>query len=163
MRATPICLAILALLPTGCGTGPRPNAQVPALVGFVATVDTAVLRSAGVTITSVLAAPPVAQVLGTDMALQALARQPSVAYVTRLDRISDSAGVFVLFRDRPTRADTLSDADRQLISGLGGRFLWVYQMDAWTAVMLPSSTLGALQADSLVAQTIKASGGVLPI
>lgn len=151
-------LLLLGLaLPTlgACGhepTDPAPSAQVQqAIVGFPSRVDTALLDSVGLTIVGVRAAPPAAWVSGTSDELSRLAANAAVSYVLTLYLLpGDTVGVFVAFRDRPTTADSLSDADRALVTAVGGRITFVYAIIPAIAARVPVWGVPTLKTDSSV-------------
>ena len=143
----------LSLLVLACATAwachretTAPPQAEQALVGLPTAVDTALLRSAGVTLLEARSAPPAARIEATQAALQVLEASPAVSYVVVLNYIEpgDSAGVFLGLLDRPTAADTLSDADRQFIASVGGRLVFVYTSLPQIAAMVPVWAIPAL-------------------
>ena len=126
-------------------TGPSPQQQ--AFVGFPSAVDTALLRSAGATLLEARATPPAARVEASDAALRLLEASPLVSYVVVLNYLEpgDSAGIFLVFGDRPTVSDTLSDADRQVVVSVGGRITYVSTSVPAIAAMVPVWAIPTLE------------------
>ena len=73
------------------------------------------------------------------MARGRLEVNPLVSYVLVLWIIEpgDSTSAIMGFRDRPTTADTLTDADRQLVASVGGRIRFVYTVIADIDAVVP--------------------------
>ena len=149
-------LSVLALVSVaGWACQRESTAAAPlmeAFVGFPTVVDTAVLRSAGVTLVEARASPPAARIKADDAALRVIEASPGVSYVVVLNYIEpgDSAGVFLGLRDRPTVADSLSDADRQLIASVGGRVVFVYTSLPVLAAMVPAWAVPTLKTSPYV-------------
>lgn len=137
-RSAVLALACVALCACqGETTAPVPEQQ--ALVGFQSSVDTALLAHSHATIVGSLASPPAARVRATAAALSQLAASPKVSYVLVLWIVTpgDSVSMFIGFRDRPTTADTLTDADRQLVAQVGGRIRFVYTVIPQVSALVP--------------------------
>jgi len=134
----------------GCGFAPPPPTE--ALVGFHDSVNAALLYVYGLTIEDTRSSPPAARVRGDTAAFDRVAADPQVAYVFVLWLVStdDSTGAFVGFHDRPSGADTLSDADRQLVASVGARIEYVYSVIPDIAVVLPVWAVPSLVTSPLV-------------
>ncbi len=146
------CLAVWACRETAVPAQPANSQGQEALIGFPSAVDIALLRVAGVTILAARASPPAARVSGSAEAIAALEANPAVSYVLILWLIDpgDSTSVMMGFRDRPTAADTLSDADRDLVASVGGRIRFLYVTIPAIDVVVPVWGLPTLKTNPAV-------------
>jgi len=151
MRLSLVGLGLAGLALLGCGRTTSAPVQIDAIVWFAQAVDTVLLRNAGFVVIGILWAPPTAYVRGSTEAIDRLRQMPQVESAWPLGSSADSVKLYVTFRDRPLRTDSLSDADRQLISSLGGRILYVFTLTQHVVVKVPASALAPLQASPLVA------------
>ncbi len=152
--------AILLLLSySACSTTPTAP-QLEALVGFRAVVDTVLLRSLGVSVVRAYAVPPLARVRGTAASLGMLDKESSVTYVLRLTFTGDTAVVFIAFRDRPTTADSLTEADRAAVADAGGRIRFIFDITPTVSASVPRDSLERLAANPAVFAIWDASGKV---
>lgn len=147
-------LALACVAVFGCqGETTAPVPQQEALVGFPSAVDTALLRHSHATIVGSLASPPTARVRATEAALGQLAGNPGVSYVLTLWIVipGDTTSIVISFRDRPTTADSLTNADRALVASVGGRIMFVYDIIPQIAARVPVWGVPVLETSPAVA------------
>jgi len=154
MRLSLVGLGLAGLALLGCGRTTSAPVQIDAIVWFAQASDTLLLRGSGLGIAWTLASPPAAYVNGNTQVLYRLGREPEVFYVEMLHSGEDPVRLFVVFRDRPLNTDTLSDADRQLISSLGGQIRYVYTLTHDVSVAVPALAVRHLATSPLVAEAV---------
>ncbi len=73
---------------------------------------------------------------------------------------ADSIAVFVLFRDRQTTQDSVTDVDRRAVTQAAGLIAFIYTIIPQVSVHLPKANLSQFKANQAVLTVDDASGCV---